>query len=164
MMNSPQTQQHGWAIVATFGLSLMLVIMPLPSWAVAWRPEWTTLVLIYWCMALPHRVGVASGWGVGLIQDVLTGTLLGQQALSLALSAYMTLQIHRRLRIYPIYQQMLVIFFIILISELPNLWVRGLQGHPPQNIEFIYSSLTSFILWPWVFTGLRMWRRMLRVS
>lgn len=156
--------QNGWAIAATFILSLILVVIPLPSWAIAWRPEWTTLVLIYWCIALPQRVGVATGWGVGLIQDVLTGTLLGQQALSLALSAYMSLQIHRRLRIYPIYQQMLIIFFMILISELPILWVRGLQGHPPQDFEFIYPVLMSFLLWPWVFTGLRMWRRTLQIS
>jgi rod shape-determining protein MreD len=156
--------QNGWAIVATFILSLMLAIIPLPAWAIPWRPEWTALVLIYWCVALPQRVGVATGWGVGLIQDVLTGTLLGQQALSLALSAYMSLQIHRRLRIYPIYQQMLIVFFIILISELPSLWVQGLQGHPPQGFEFVYSSLTSLLLWPWVFTGLRMWRRTLQIS
>jgi rod shape-determining protein MreD len=159
-----QAPQNSWAIVATFVLSFMLVILPLPSWAIPWRPEWTTLVLIYWCMALPQRVGVVSGWSVGLIQDVLTGTLLGQQALSLAITAYFISQIHLRLRIYPIYQQMIVIFFVILISDLPNLWVRGLQGHPPQDFEFIYPVLTSFLLWPWVFTGLRMWRRNLQIS
>ncbi len=113
-----QAPQNSWAIVATFVLSFMLVILPLPSWAIPWRPEWTTLVLIYWCMALPQRVGVVSGWSVGLIQDVLTGTLLGQQALSLAITAYFISQIHLRLRIYPIYQQMIVIFFVILISDL----------------------------------------------
>jgi rod shape-determining protein MreD len=159
-----QAPQNGWAIVATFVLSFMLAIIPLPSWAIPWRPEWATLVLIYWCMALPQRVGVVSGWGVGLIQDVLTGTLLGQQALSLAITAYFISQIHRRLRIYPIYQQMAIIFFVILISELPTLWVRGLQGHPPQDFEFMYSSFTSLLLWPWVFTGLRMWRRNLQIS
>jgi rod shape-determining protein MreD len=159
-----QIYNNGWAIVATFVVSLMLAIIPMPSWAIPWRPEWATLVLIYWCMALPQRVGVVSGWGVGLIQDVLTGTLFGQQALSLAIAAYIILQIHRRLRIYPIYQQMIIIFFIILISELPNLWVRGLQGHPPQDFEFMYSSITSFLIWPWVFTGLRMWRRNLSIS
>jgi rod shape-determining protein MreD len=159
-----QTPQNSWAIVATFVLSLMLTIIPLPSWALPWRPEWTMLVLIYWCMALPQRVGVVSGWSVGLIQDVLVGTLLGQQALSLAITAYFILQIHRRLRIYPIYQQMAIIFLVILISELPHLWVRGLQGHPPRDFEFIYPALTSLLLWPWVFTGLRMWRRNLKVS
>lgn len=159
-----QPPQNYWAIAATFVLALTLTIIPFPSWALAWRPEWTTLVLIYWCMALPQRVGVVSGWIVGLIQDVLVGTLLGQQALSLAITAYFILQIHRQLRIYPLYQQMAIIFLVILISDLPHLWVRGLQGHPPRDFEFMYPILTSLALWPWVFTGLRMWRRNLQIS
>ena len=68
----------------SFVVSLMLTALPMPEWASLWRPAWVALVLIYWCMALPARSGVLVGWSVGLLLDVMTGTLLGQHALALA--------------------------------------------------------------------------------
>ena len=43
---------------------------PLPGWLDPFRPEWVALVLIYWCMAVPNRVGVGVAWIVGLLQEV----------------------------------------------------------------------------------------------
>jgi len=160
---SLEKHQHGWVIVASFMIALMLAIMPLPAWAIPWRPDWVGLALIYWCIALPQRVGVFSGWLVGIVHDVLTTTLLGQHALSFCLMAYISLQIHRRLRIYPFHQQMIVVFSLILIGQLPTIWVRGLQGSPPDNLSFLYVALTSMLLWPWLFTGLRMLRQGMKV-
>ena len=59
------------------------------------------LVLVYWCLALPERVGVLAGWSIGLVLDVLNGSILGQHAFGLAFVAYVALQYHRRVRVYP---------------------------------------------------------------
>ena len=61
----------GWVIILSFIFGLMLAIMPLPAWAVAWRPDWAAMILIYWCIAIPQRVGVTTGWLVGIFLDVL---------------------------------------------------------------------------------------------
>ena len=75
------SRQHGGGVIAfTFIIALLLTVIPLPEGLRFLRPDWVGLVLIYWCMALPHRVGVASGWFMGLMVDLLTGTLLGQHA------------------------------------------------------------------------------------
>ncbi|MGB5178147.1 MAG: rod shape-determining protein MreD, partial [Gammaproteobacteria bacterium] len=95
----------GGVIVFTFIIALLLTVIPLPDWARYMRPDWVGLVLIYWCMALPERVGVATGWFTGLMVDLLTGTLLGQHALSLTVVAYITLKFHLRLRLVPVWQQ-----------------------------------------------------------
>ena len=79
----------GWAIVTTIVIAIGLTSLPLPSWADAWRPAWLALALIYWCMAVPARVGVGVGWILGLTLDISTGTLFGQHALGLALVAYL---------------------------------------------------------------------------
>ena len=39
----------------------VLTVLPLPGWLQWGRPEWVALILIYWCIALPHRVGIATG-------------------------------------------------------------------------------------------------------
>ena len=66
--------------------AFMLAIMPLPDWAVEFRPDWVTLVLIYWAMAVPTRVGVTVAWFAGLLLDVSYGTLMGQHAVGMVLS------------------------------------------------------------------------------
>ena len=68
-------------IVVTLCIAMLLMILPMPEWARPFRPQWVTLTLIYWAIALPHRVGVGSGFLAGIALDVLTGTLLGQHAL-----------------------------------------------------------------------------------
>lgn len=151
-------------IVASFVVAFMLTVLPLPDWARPFRPEWTALVLIYWCMALPDRVGVAVAWTVGLLLDVLTGTLLGQHALGLSVIAYIALLMHQRIRVFPVRQQAFTVLIILLIYQLLLLWVMGLAGHPPRSWTYWGASLTSTVLWPWVFIILRVTRRRYRIA
>jgi rod shape-determining protein MreD len=154
----------GWVIVMSFIVALMLTMLPLPEWATYLRPEWATMVLIYWCMALPQRVGVGTGWLLGLFLDVIHGAVLGQYAMALALIAYFTLSLHQRLRIYPLAQQALVVLLLVLMQQLLITWVKGFLGQPPDSLGYWLPSLTSMLLWAWVFVILRDLRRQFRVS
>ncbi len=70
---------HGyWIVLATFFCAAVLAILPLPNWLLWGRPEWMALALIYWCIALPHRVGVFSALILGVLLDVLEGAVFGQ--------------------------------------------------------------------------------------
>ena len=46
-----------WVVALSFVAAFMLTAIPLPEWALPWRPAWIAMVLVYWCMALPQRVG-----------------------------------------------------------------------------------------------------------
>ena len=81
------------AIIAlTMAAGMVLAVMPLPGSVPPelgyLRPDWVVMVLIYWIIALPHRVGIVTAWGTGLIVDVLLGSLLGQHALAYIVIAY----------------------------------------------------------------------------
>jgi rod shape-determining protein MreD len=160
---SSERHHGGWVIVLSLVVSLMLAIMPLPSWATVWRPDWVALVLIYWCIATPQRVGIATGWLVGITRDVLNETLLGQQALSLCLIAYLSVRLHRRIRLFPLWQQAIGVFVVITVEQLFRAWIRGIQGQPLVDVSFLYPALTSMLLWPWVFILLRDLRRFYQV-
>ena len=71
-----------WVIAISFLLAFLLAGIPLPSELQRFRPDWVAMVLIYWCMALPHRIGIGVGWTVGLLLDIGRGALLGQHALA----------------------------------------------------------------------------------
>ncbi len=156
--------QGGWAIALTLFIALLLAIVPLPDWLTSLRPEWTVLTILYWSIALPQRVGVGIAWIVGLLLDVLSGTLLGQRALSLAVVSYIAIRIHQRIRNYPLIQQALVILVLVALYQLLNLWFDGIIGHPAKGWSYWLPSLTSMILWPWVFLLLRRVRRRYKVN
>jgi rod shape-determining protein MreD len=154
----------GGVIFFSFIVALMLTAMPLPEWAINWRPAWVAMVLIYWCMALPHRVGIGVGWLLGIFLDVLQGTLLGQNAIGLAILAFLTLKSHQRVRMYPLVQQALVICLFVVVYQLLSLWVRGIMGIPPRSWTYWMPAFTSMVLWPWLFIILRDLRRRYHVS
>lgn len=159
------TDQHngGWIILVSFLAALMLMAMPLPEWAVNWRPAWLTMVLIYWCMALPSRVGIGAAWFLGMLLDVQQGAVLGQNALSMAIIAYVMLNFYQRIRMFPLVQQALLVCGLLLLQQFLALWIRGMMGHPPAHWSFWMPALTSMILWPWLFIVLRDLRRKFRV-
>jgi rod shape-determining protein MreD len=154
----------GWIIAFSFLVAFMLTAMPLPDWAVDWRPEWAVIVLIYWCMALPEHVGIGTAWALGLLLDVQQGTVLGQNALGMTLVAYVTIQSHRRIRVSPLLQQALVVFTYVILFQFVTMWIRGIMGVPPPGWQFWLPALTSMLLWPWLFIILRDLRRKYHVS
>ena len=151
-------------IIVTLLLALVMEIMPLPDWAVDYRPQWLLLVLIYWCMALPDRVGVGYGWVCGILLDILTGALLGQHALGLAIVAYIALKLHQRTRVLPLHQQAFTVLLLLLVERLITIWVIGAAGYSAPNLWYWVSPLFGMVLWPWIYVVLRDIRRRFRVS
>jgi rod shape-determining protein MreD len=142
-------------IIMTIALAMCLRIAPLPGIVASLNPDWVLLALIYWTLAVPDRVGIFHAWTFGLLTDVLTGRLFGQYALAYSLVVYICLQLHRRLRQFPIVQQGLFIFFCLLLSQLLLFWIKNLQ-HPSQlQASFWLPVFTGTLCWPLVYTVLR---------
>lgn len=153
----------GWVILFTFLFALMLSTLPMPElfeWA---RPEWVGLTLIYWSLALPHRVGPWHAWVLGLLLDILQGSLLGIHAFSLALMAFIVIKLHRRVRMFPLLQQALLVLVLVGIHQMLLQWAQTLTGSASQSFLFLVPAAVSAVLWPWVFVVLRGVRRTLRV-
>ena len=146
------------AILALF-VAFMLTIMPLPEGIQEFRPEWVTLVLIYWAMALPSRTGVTVAWLAGLMLDVTHGAILGQHALGLTVVIYIVHLQHQRMRVASLIQQAIVIFFLLLLKQLIVLWVSGIVGRAPDTWLYFMPSLVGALLWPWLYIILRDLRR-----
>jgi len=129
-------------------LAWMLVLMPLPEKLKWIRPEWVTLVLIYWTFKKPKMVGLFTGWWVGLIMDILQGTLLGQHALAMVLVVYFAHKLHHRLRAFTPLQQALVVLVLVGIGQLCLALVQWQIGSPPKGMLYWGSTLTSVLIWP----------------
>ncbi len=153
----------GAVILLTFLLALILVIFPLPGWAEGLRPQWAALILLYWSLALPSRVGVGIGWLVGLCQDALLGTLLGQHALAFALIAFLVSRLHQHLRLVPVWQQAIAVLALLTAVQLVIFWVNGIIGRPAPDWQAWASIGVGAALWPFIYYGMRSVRRRFQV-
>ena len=157
-------QNGGWIIFGTFVLAALLTVLPLPEWLEAYRPEWMALVVIYWVIALPDRFGLFTAWIAGFFMDVLEGSLLGLNALALALVAYMALSLYQRMRMFTPIQQSSTVLILVGIHQLLSFWVLTAHSqNTAPNLIFMISALSSAIVWPFIFHGLRYLRRTFRV-
>ena len=101
---------------------------------------------------------------MGLLLDVANDAVLGQHALALALIAFLTAQLHQRLRVFPLSQQTIVIFIFTIIYNLVILWIKGITGSAPGVWLIVLPSFTTALVWPLVFITLRHARRFYRVT
>jgi rod shape-determining protein MreD len=151
-------------ILITLIAALMLSIMPLFTWAEEIRPYFVLMVVMYWAMALPHRVSIGVAWIMGLLLDVSYDAVLGQYALAMALIAFFTVNLHQRLRVFPLWQQAIVVFVFAMIYSLIVLWIKGITGNAPSVWTILIPCFTTAILWPPAFLLLRKLRRFYSVS
>lgn len=166
-MNSGSPTQAGgggFIILGTFLVGLMLSQIPLPHFAEWARPEWVAMILIYWVMALPHRVGMGVAFFLGLLLDVIKGSVLGLNALSLTIIAFLTLLLHQRLRMFPVVQQALMVMVFVGINQLLFHWMQAFTGYTGDSLVFLLPCLVSAVLWPWLFVVLRGVRRLFRIK
>tara|TARA_B100000676_G_scaffold277748_1_gene299632 strand:- start:321 stop:815 length:495 start_codon:yes stop_codon:yes gene_type:complete len=149
-----------WVIVLSFFLAYLLAIVPFPEWAMNYRPEWVPMVLIYWVMALPYRIGIGSAWCAGLILDILKGSVLGLNAIGLVIVAYVTSSIHLRFRMFSSIQQSGLVLILLGINLFLSHWLEVITGYTAvSDMMFIMAALTSAVLWPSLFQLLRQIRR-----
>lgn len=151
-------------VVATLTVAFVLDHLPLPDWLALVNPDWLALVLIYWCLALPQRVGIGTGWLLGLLVDAARGTLLGQHALVYAVLAFLALKSHRQVRAFPVWQQAISVVSFLLVGRLLLVWINGMLGYPPRGWSFLIPLGSALLVWPILFVLLRDLRRRYRLS
>lgn len=160
-----EIKAHGGnVILVSFIAAFILSILPLPQLLQTIRPEFVTIVLIYWCIALPSRIGVGIGWSVGLVMDVLTDSLLGQHALTLALIAFLAMKLHQRIRIFPIWQQALTILVLMTFQATITLWIKGLLNEAPSLWMFMLPAVSTALFWPLGYLIMRQVRRYYQIN
>lgn len=151
-------------IIFTLIVAMCLRIAPWPIEVVAFNPDWVLLSLIYWSLAVPERVGIFHAWTFGLLTDVLTGRLFGQYALAYSLVIYICLNLHKRLRQFPVIQQGLFIFFCLLLSQLLLFLIKNIQNPAQLRASFWLPVFSGTLCWPLVYTVLRFVRLARRIK
>ncbi|MEM0515065.1 rod shape-determining protein MreD [Pseudoalteromonas sp. YIC-827] len=156
------SKRYGLIILSVF-FSLVMALMPLPISMETFRPDWVLLVLMYWSLALPHRVNIGTAWLTGLIIDLATGSPLGVHSLTYAVTIYITASNYQKLRNFSIWQQGLLVAVFLALHHLLQFWLHHFLLDVYFSPQYLWPVLTGAICWPWLFLLLRKYRRHFRI-
>lgn len=131
--------------------ALLLSIVPLPEGWVWYWPYWVGLVMIYWPLEDQGSVSPGLAFVVGLVLDVLTGSLLGMHALSLTVLVFLVRRFRPRLRFFPPWQQAAAVLALLLNDRIILLWISALLGEPLPDWRYWLAPLVGMAAWPWLF-------------
>ena len=133
-------------IVFTLLLALAVNLLPLGRHAAV--PDVLALVLVFWAVHQPRRVGIFAAFGFGLAMDVHQGALLGQHALAYTLLSFGAIAMHRRLLWFELPSQMLHLLPLFLGVQLVTLLVRLAAGGMFPGWSMWLAPLLQTLLWP----------------
>lgn len=132
-----------------FSLIVALLLNLLP-WSGAWlwvRPDFVALVVLYWCIEQPRKIGFITAWLLGLSMDVADGTLFGQHALAYSILAYAGIVLHRRVRMFSGTPQVLHVVPLLLLNDFIVLGIRMLAGADFPGFQYFIGSFVAGALW-----------------
>ncbi|HZY16562.1 MAG TPA: rod shape-determining protein MreD [Ramlibacter sp.] len=131
-----------------FTLLLALMVNMLPLGRVPWMPDLLAVVLVFWSVHQPLRIGVVAAFVFGLAVDVHQTSLLGQHALAYTTLSYFAITIHRRLLWFKVPSQAVQVLPLFAAAHAIELAIRMLAGGIFPGPWFLLAPVLEAALWP----------------
>jgi rod shape-determining protein MreD len=129
-------------------LLVALLCNMLPLGRTPWMPDFVALVLVFWSVHQPLRVGIGAAFFFGMAMDVHQSALLGQHALAYTILSFFAITIHRRLLWFSVPSQALQVLPLFAAAHAVELAVRMLAGGVFPGFSVLLSPLFEAVLWP----------------
>ncbi len=134
-----------WFIWLTMLLAVFLNMIPLGR--MPGFPDWVALVLAFWCIREPVKVGMSAGFLLGIVMDVSSASVMGQHSLAYVMLAFAASGLSRRFMLFPLLQQALQILPLLLGTQLVMLAARMSVGSEFPGVLYFLDSVTATLLW-----------------
>ena len=115
-----------------------------------WTPDLLALVLVFWSVHQPLRVGIGAAFVFGLTMDVHQAGLLGAHALAYSVMSFLAITIHRRLLWFSVPSQATQVFPLFLIAHVLELAVQMLGSGGFAGWGLFLAPMIEALLWPLV--------------
>ena len=140
-------RNRAWVLPASVVLALLLGLVPLPALLQPVRPYWLALVLAYWVVEEPDKVGLGFAFCIGLVADLLYGGILGEQALRLVVMAFILQRFRARMRFFPLSQQALAIGGLLVNDRIIDAGIHLFVAEPLLPWSYWWAPLPGMLLW-----------------
>lgn len=136
---------RGWFIWASLFLALCLNLVPVGRFPAL--PDWMALVLAFWCVHQPLRIGMGTAFLLGLVMDVGGGSVMGQHALAYVPLAFAAGGLSRRILWFPLAQQALHVMPLLLTTQVIMVVARVGGGGEFPGLLYFTASFAGALLW-----------------
>ena len=133
-------------IWGTLLLALLADMVPLGR--TPWMPDLLALVLVFWSVHQPLRIGIGAAFLFGLAMDVHETGLLGQHALAYTALSYFAITIHRRLLWFSVPSQALQVLPLFVAAHAIQMAVRMIAGGAFPGMVVVLAPVIECLLWP----------------
>lgn len=128
---------------------LLCMLQNMALWGrAAWVPDLLAVVLVFWTVHQPLRVGMGAAFVFGLLLDVHQGALLGQHAMSYTVLSFFAITIHRRLLWFTVPSQAAQVLPLFLAAHAVELVLRMMAGASFPGLSLLLAPLIEAALWP----------------
>lgn len=155
--------RHFLLIAISIFFALVMALMPLPISFEPYRPDWVLLVLMYWSLAVPHRLNIGTAWVVGLLMDLASGSPLGVNSLTYSVCIFITASNFQKIRNFSLWQQSILIALFLTLYHLMQFWLNHFLMGVYFSPHYMWPVLTGMLCWWWIFLILRKYRRHFRI-
>ena len=135
-------------IAFTLVAALIVNLLPWSGAMLVVKPDFVALVVLYWCIHQPRKLGFTAAWLMGLIMDVADGSLFGQHALAYSVLAFAGIVLHRRVLMFTMKDQILHVIPLLLVNDVIVLVIRKLAGADFPGFGYFVGSFIAAALWP----------------
>ena len=129
-------------------IALIVGAISLPSVLEIVSPFWTLIFFIFWIIYSDTKALYISALILGLLTDILQGSILGQNALALLISSAFILSVKKSFYVSNLTTQQVYVFVASIIYLIALMLTHiAIQGFD-FNWLILLSPLTGSIIWP----------------
>ena len=114
----------------------------------AWVPDLLAVVLVFWSVHQPLRIGVGVAFAFGLAMDVHQGALFGQHALAYTVLGFFAISMHRRLLWFAVPTQAVQVLPLFVFAHVLLMLVRLISGGVFPGWSYFLAPVLEAALWP----------------
>jgi len=120
----------------------------LPLGRTPWMPDLLAIVLVFWSVHQPLRVGIGAAFVFGIAMDVHQAPLLGQHALAYTALSFFAITIHRRLLWFTVPSQAVQVLPLFAAAHAIELAIRMIAGGIFPGVSLVLAPVIESLLWP----------------
>jgi rod shape-determining protein MreD len=155
---SPTQSNGSWRrILGSLTLALLLEQLQWSGWALALRPDFLLMGVLFWALHQPARIGFGMAFCVGLLADFQNAGVFGQHAMAYVVGVYLVQFLRLRLLQFDPMRQTAQMFPILLLVQLLVLLTGWLAANPPSDVSALLPVTSNTVLWFVLVGVLRLW-------
>lgn len=134
-----------FSMVLAFVMNMMLNFLATNS--LPWAPDVLAVVLVFWTIHQPQRVGIAAAFVFGLLMDVHEASLLGQHALAYSVLSFLAIAVHRRLLWFSLPSQAVQVLPLFVVAHVLMSVLRIMLSQGHLSLTLVFAPIFESLLW-----------------